>query len=146
MSVNLRSSCRASFFFAYSRTSFGLIISTYYATSAATRRPAASQAGTAGLRCVAVVGRLQPVFHFGVNLARRRNRDAVRDAVLLGVAAGVDQSPFNGARSQREAEIDACVGCGLDLREHVVAAKRHDGLARTSLHLLAQAQTEPAEF
>src|SRR5438105_1864524 len=53
------------------------------------------------IRCV------QPVFHFVVNFGHLRDGDAVRDAVFLGVAAGVDETARRFGVLEREAEVDA---------------------------------------
>src|SRR5262249_61559933 len=70
--------------------------------------------------CIALVSGLEPTFHFGVNVFERFDGDAVRNAVLLGEAAGIDQAAFRLSIAQGKAEIDAGARCRLDLRKHVI--------------------------
>src|SRR5947209_20271106 len=51
---------------------------------------------------VPFVGRLEPLLHLGVDVLHVRNRNAVRDACLLGEAAGVDQPAGRLGVAQRE--------------------------------------------
>src|SRR3989442_11700966 len=90
---------------------------------------------------VPIVSDLQPMFHFVVYVRRRLEWDAMRDAVLLREAAGVDQPVRWFQVSEGESYVNA-FGCGgFNLREDVVAIKRNYCLARTRLNVLADLQT-----
>src|SRR5262245_59721294 len=58
---------------------------------------------------VHVVRNFQPVLDFVIDLLDLRDRNAMRDAVLLGEAAGVDQSALRFGVFEREAHVDARV-------------------------------------
>src|SRR6266508_5315913 len=70
---------------------------------------------------VSIVGDLQPMFHFVVNLLDRGDGNAMCDAILFCEAAGVYQPSFRLHISQSEAEINSRLGSGFDLRKHMLA-------------------------
>src|SRR5580700_3228621 len=85
--------------------------------------------------CIGIVSGFQPLLHFAVDVLHRRDGDAVSDAVLLGIAASVDEAALGFSRPQSEAEIDARLRGGLDLREDVMAIERNHGLEGARLHV-----------
>src|SRR3989442_11385922 len=90
---------------------------------------------------VPVVSDFQPVLYFIINVFQRSYLEAMRDAIFLFKAAGVDESLRRFLRvAQGEAKIDARLGRRFDLREDMVAIERHDRLARTRFHILADTQ------
>ena len=95
-----------------------------------------------GRLCIQLVRFPEPALHFVVNIRRRCDGNAVRDAVLLSEAAGVDEAACGLGVLESETEIDARVRGGLDLREDVVAIQRDDGLAGAGLHVLSLFQAE----
>src|SRR5258705_13892693 len=86
---------------------------------------------------VAVVGDFQPTHHFVVDIADCLEWNAVRDSIFFREAAGVNQPAFGFHVSQRKTYVDSLRRGGLDLREHVIAIQGNNGLAGTSLHVLA---------
>jgi len=84
--------------------------------------------------------------YFIVDVRGGRNRDAVRDAVLLGVAPGIDEAAFGLAGSESETEVDAGPGCGLDLSEDVLAKERHHRAAGARLHIIRDSESEVQEL
>src|SRR5262249_22160437 len=78
---------------------------------------AAARSGAARMDLfgIAFIGHAQPALHFAIDVGGRGDGDAVGDAVLLGIAAGLDEAAFAFERAEGEAHIDAGLGGGLEL-------------------------------
>src|SRR5947209_15823928 len=98
--------------------------------------------GTKLILSIPIVRDFQPTLHFIIDIFQRSDLKPMRDAILLGKPAGVDE-PLGCflCVAQRQTEVDSRLGRRFDLREDVVALERHDRLARAGLRLLASAQT-----
>src|SRR2546426_7783469 len=67
----------------------------------------------------------------------------MRNAVFLGKAAGINQTPRSFlCVTQSESKVDARLSGWLDLSKDMIAVKRHDRLARTGLNVVAHARSE----
>src|SRR5271154_4830036 len=89
---------------------------------------------------IQIVRRLQPLFHFPINLSRSFQFNAMRNAVFLLHSSGVDDAlgQFSFVFRERESEVDARIRRWLDLRKYMLPVQRHYRLARTRLHIAAQ--------
>src|SRR5258708_23932179 len=82
----------------------------------------------------------QPLLDFRVDIRQAGDLDAVGDAVFFSKAARVDEASGRLAVSQRQPQVDTGAVRRLDLREDVLAVKRHDRLAWANLHAFAERQ------
>ena len=64
------------------------------------------------------------------------------DSIFFRIAARVDQSLWCFQIAQRQAKVDARLRGGFDLREDMIAIQRDDCLARSSLRLVADIQSQ----
>jgi hypothetical protein len=100
-----------------------------------------------GAIAVEVVGDLDPVADFRVNLRFGRDGKAVRDAVPFFQAARIDQ-PFGQLflrTFEGQAEIDSRAGGRLDLCDNVIAIERHDRSAWADFDVFAHGADEVDE-
>src|SRR3954447_114512 len=91
------------------------------------------------------VGGLEPFLQLVIDVVERCHFDAVRDAILLRVAAGVDQTALRRCVAERETEVDAGACRRLDLGDDVMAIDRDDRLARRDLDVIAEGAGEVVE-
>src|SRR6185436_19859251 len=89
---------------------------------------------------IKVVCNFEPVLYRVVDISDRCNRNAMRDAILLCEAAGIDQPAGRFHIFQREANVDPRLSRWFYLSEHVIAIERNNGLTRTRLSVLSDIQ------
>src|SRR6266446_195536 len=92
---------------------------------------------------VPVVSDFQPALYFIIDILQRGNLEAMRDAIFLGKAAGIDE-PLRCFLyiAQGETKIDARLSRWFNLPKDVIAIERHDRLTRTRFHVSADAEAQ----